>query len=545
MKITYFLVGVFFLSFNLVQSQSDAISESSIMGSHTTEVKATLPAAYTNQTTTLSHETTAGEEEIAIQVDLSQVAIPMTSSAAPFENRPEGFGENLIYINGPFEDAPGLSILEESLNMDSYGFNVNKGDEWHMADDFVLHGTYDISSFEVYAYQTGSQAPSVTKAYVQIWDGDPSGNGTVIWGDTSTNRMASATATSIYRVSENDMGSTSREIQRVTVNTDGLNLDAGTYWIDVTLEGSASSGPWMPPISVSGETITGNALQLNSGNWQAVVDSGTGDPQGIPFEIYGTATDVCQEINPPYDWVFEDGYKVSGGSSTANDITIDAGTNFKLNNVVAYFMSDWPINTADIIYYDDNNGLPGSQIGSENNLNIVSTNAIGSAFNMSVYMVEFDVAPFEFEGQQNTDTTYWIQIKAENTGGSDTYWAGRFGNTVGYELANKGSGSWNHPRPDLDGVYLFSGDCEDILGVNNNAMTQFTVYPNPTSDFINIESAEQIEAIAMYNLLGQQVLAVDVNNSSTKLDISALQQGVYILKTTINGNENSVKIIKQ
>lgn len=87
MKITYFLVGVFFLSFNLVQSQSDAISESSIMGSQTTEVKATLPAAYTNQTTTLSHETTAGEEEIAIQVDLSQVAIPMTSSAAPFEKQ--------------------------------------------------------------------------------------------------------------------------------------------------------------------------------------------------------------------------------------------------------------------------------------------------------------------------------------------------------------------------------------------------------------------------------------------------------------------------
>src|SRR5690554_1908153 len=541
MKITYYLTLVFLFSLNLVHSQSEALFEAS--SNNNAAMNAVLPAAYTNSTSTVSAETISGPVET--QIDLNKVEVPMLKASAPFNNIPEGFGENLIYINGPFEDEPGLSILEESLNMTFFGFNGNANNDWRMADEFVLHETYDISSIDVYAYQTGSSAPSITRAYIQIWDGDPSANGTVVWGDTQTNMIHSVHPTGIYRVSDNDLGDTSREIQRVTIETGGLNLDAGTYWIDVSLEGSGNSGPWMNPVSVPYETITGNALQYNANNWQPAVDGGTQDPQGIPFEIYGTATDVCQEINPPYDWVFEEGYRVSGGSSTANDITIDAGINFELNNVVAYFLSGWPLSSADIIYYDDNNGLPGSQIGSENNLNIVSTNAIGSAFNMSVYMVEFDVAPFEFEGQQNTDTTYWIQIKAENTGGSDTYWAGRFGNTVGYELANKGSGSWNHPRPDLDGVYLFSGDCEDILGVNNNAMTQFTVYPNPTSDFINIESAEQIEAIAMYNLLGQQVLAVDVNNSSTKLDISALQQGVYILKTTINGNENSVKIIKQ
>lgn len=546
MKKYLLLVGLCLLASNLIYSQSESLSGSPLFDSNRTEMKTVLPAAYSNPTTTISSETTTGIQESTIQIDLREVDIPMTSSTAPFANRPEGFGENLLYINGPVESQSGLSVLESSLGMTSYGYNVNAVTDYQLADDFVLHGDYDISSIDVYSYQTGEQPPSITKAYIQIWDGDPSSGGSVIWGDMNTDRIDGVADTGIYRIDDADPTDTSRKVQRVTINTNGLNLSAGSYWLSIALAGSGSSGPWALPISVLGETFTGNAIQLSSGNWQALVDDGTGDPQGIPFEIYGTSSGDCQEINPPYDWHFEEGYRIATSSSsmTANDITVDAGTNFTLNNVIVYIISQWPITEADITYYDDDNGLPGTEIGSENNVTIANSNAIGSAFGYNVYFVELEITPFELEGQENNTTTYWIQIDAENSHDIDVYWAGRYEEIIGNSLANKGAGNWEHPQPDLDGVYIFSGECEDILGVENHELSQFTAYPNPTTGILTIESQEKIESVQVYNLLGQQVMSQPIGTSNTQIDLSGLQRGVYLLKAKIEDKVETFKVIK-
>src|SRR5699024_368054 len=82
-----------------------------------------------------------------------------------------------------------------------------------------------------------------------------------IWGDPSTNILTDAVTEGEYRVLDTDQNNTDRLLQRLTVNTNGLTLDSGTYWISYTLEGSGSSGPWSPPIVVWHKTTTGNALQ--------------------------------------------------------------------------------------------------------------------------------------------------------------------------------------------------------------------------------------------------------------------------------------------
>jgi hypothetical protein len=43
----------------------------------------------------------------------------------------------------------------------------------------------------------------------------------------------------------------------------------------------------MPPITITGQANTGNALQLTTA-WAGFVDSGTNDPQGMPFTFWGT-----------------------------------------------------------------------------------------------------------------------------------------------------------------------------------------------------------------------------------------------------------------
>lgn len=123
----------------------------------------------------------------------------------------------------------------------------------------------------------------MTHGYLRIYDGPPNAGGTVVWGDFATNRMASTGFTNIYRVAENNIG-TLRPIMEIVCETPGLVLNPGTFWVEYTFDGSMASGPWAPPITITGETTTGNALQYddNTTAWTNFVDGGVGSPKAFP-----------------------------------------------------------------------------------------------------------------------------------------------------------------------------------------------------------------------------------------------------------------------
>src|SRR5690606_4561418 len=126
---------------------------------------------------------------------------------------------------------------------------------------------------------------SINAISLQVWDGDPSGgSASIVWGDLTTNILDGVSDSQALRHLESAPGDTSRPIQLVTANTTGLSLTAGTYWIEYTFSGSGASGPWAPPIVITGTAATGNALQNNAGTYTPVIDV---DAQGFPFMIYG------------------------------------------------------------------------------------------------------------------------------------------------------------------------------------------------------------------------------------------------------------------
>ena len=69
------------------------------------------------------------------------------------------------------------------------------------------------------------------------------------------------------------------------------------------------------------------------------------------------------------------------------------------------------------------------------------------------------------------------------------------------------------------------------LGVDDNAVHELKVYPNPANDFIDVEGAEMKE-IVIYDLLGIQRGHKDVNDNHVRIDTSSLDSGTYILKVT-------------
>jgi hypothetical protein len=214
--------------------------------------------------------------------------------SAPMWDGPEA----ILFDNGPLVTNPGggaggadLSALQVSLGMNTLGAGHQFALGYSMADDFTIPAgeSWDITNITFFAYQTNSTTTStMTGVYVQIWNGAPNAGGSVIWGDLTTNRLSTTAWANIYRASDTTPTNTARPVMASVAAVTPPTLPAGTYWVQWSTDGSLASGPWAPPISILGQTTTGNALQFTT-SWVAFTDSGTLTPQGLPFIIEGTA----------------------------------------------------------------------------------------------------------------------------------------------------------------------------------------------------------------------------------------------------------------
>jgi hypothetical protein len=73
----------------------------------------------------------------------------------------------------------------------------------------------------------------------------------------------------------------------------------------------------------------------------------------------------------------------------------------------------------------------------------------------------------------------------------------------------------------------------------------YHIYPNPSSNHINIKfENNSITAIKLFDNLGKTVKSVDdINRSSTSLDISNFNSGIYYLQILVANELVSQKII--
>jgi len=213
-----------------------------------------------------------------------------------------------LYNNGPFITHPvggaggkGASAVQTNLGMSGLGYLVNHsaspGSYYYLADDFEVTGAWNLEAIKFYAYQTGSGSSSTfTGVYVQIWDGAPNAGGVVVWGDLTKNRMISTKNISVYRVLDTGLQNTDRRIMEIVADMSGCFLNAGTYWVQWGLTGSASSGPWGVPVTILGQTTTGNGLRATSTGWQNWQDGGTSTGQGGAFIIKGTSGQHIKDV---------------------------------------------------------------------------------------------------------------------------------------------------------------------------------------------------------------------------------------------------------
>ncbi len=234
------------------------------------------------------------EASVNPSVSTSNYSFPNAVTASLYSNG--------SLVNGVGTGAGGLdeSILQGNLGMTTLGLAHQLGSSARVADDFTISGAdWNITNITFYAYQTGETASTITAVNLRIWDGVPGAAGSnIVFGDDTTNRMTSTVNSNILRVSDTTTGTaTNRQIAASDVAVN-ITLSAGTYWLDWQSDGSGGSGPWAPPITITGQTTTGNARQFFSGAWADITDGGTNTPQGLPFIIQGTSAVVLAPPTP-------------------------------------------------------------------------------------------------------------------------------------------------------------------------------------------------------------------------------------------------------
>jgi hypothetical protein len=125
----------------------------------------------------------------------------------------------------------------------------------------------------------------------------------------------------------------------------------------------------------------------------------------------------------------------------------------------------------------------------------------------------------------------------ENAGGGQLTTDGGY-IISGSTASNDGDVSGNHGASDFWVVKLAT----DPLGIYDNTIQNFSIYPNPASDIIQIKINATIEKIVIYNEQGMQVLS-EVNTN--KVDVSSLAVGVYIVNVSFQNKTIAHKFIKK
>ena len=106
--------------------------------------------------------------------------------------------------------------------------------------------------------------------------------------------------------------------------------------------------------------------------------------------------------------------------------------------------------------------------------------------------------------------------------------------------AGAGDGALNVDGGFDPGVWIGA----DTAGVENESFVTLNMYPNPANDVLNISSQRTINTVEIFNVLGQKVITMQVEDTSAEINVSNLNAGIYLIKYEINNSTSTKKFVK-
>lgn len=109
-----------------------------------------------------------------------------------------------------------------------------------------------------------------------------------------------------------------------------------------------------------------------------------------------------------------------------------------------------------------------------------------------------------------------------------------------------GTGNFWFHMTDENGAILASAPVNyDISGVSSTddiAARKMQIYPNPTSDYIQITNDNEVSKVAIYNIVGKNI-KTSIHFAGKSHDVSTLQKGMYLVRI-FDENEKVLSVFR-
>jgi hypothetical protein len=127
---------------------------------------------------------------------------------------------------------------------------------------------------------------------------------------------------------------------------------------------------------------------------------------------------------------------------------------------------------------------------------------------------------------------------------------------ISYHWTSNGTTSIKQLKPWLDptnsGVLSLSGSsnpCTSLTALLENNFSAITIYPNPSSDILNIDLSsanEEVQSIFLVDITGKLIQTIDVHeNALLKLNLSSFASGLYYIKISSATNTVVRQVVKE
>lgn len=89
---------------------------------------------------------------------------------------------------------------------------------------------------------------------------------------------------------------------------------------------------------------------------------------------------------------------------------------------------------------------------------------------------------------------------------------------------------------------VFIDDC--LLSNPDFEINSVSIFPNPSQDFVSINSEKPITEFQVYSALGRLIYKSTSSKYTEMLDISAYTNGIYFVRLEVDGQISTFQILK-